>query len=85
MAFTHWTVLPREDMMAVIADAQTVEMKIILLEVQSMEEFQMDTAISKRVLSNITLLLSLQDDRKNTLEAFASRLQEKVMYSTGQQ
>ncbi|XP_019858382.1 PREDICTED: uncharacterized protein LOC109586630 [Amphimedon queenslandica] len=77
VTFTHWTV-PREDMMAVIAEAQTVEMKLILLEVQSMEEFKMDTAISKRVLSNITLLLSLQDDRKKTLEAFASRLQEKV-------
>ena len=53
------------------------ELEPLLLEIQSLDEFKILTDVSKRVLTNIDLLLKLEGGKR--MEAFISRLKEKII------
>ena len=55
------------------------DLEPLLLEIQSLDEFKILTDVSKGVLSNINLLLKLEGGKRKRMEAFISRLKEKVI------
>ena len=55
------------------------ELKPLTLEIQSLDEFKILTDVSKRVLTNIDLLLKLESGKRKRMKAFISRLKEKVI------
>jgi hypothetical protein len=50
----------------------------ILTEIQSMDDFEKDTPVNKRVLKNIETLMRLDKEEKTILESFVLQLHEKV-------
>lgn len=55
------------------------ELKPLILEIQSLDEFKILTDVSKRVLTNIDLLLKLEGGKRKRMEAYISRLKKKVI------
>uniref|UniRef100_A0A1X7TZ21 Uncharacterized protein n=1 Tax=Amphimedon queenslandica TaxID=400682 RepID=A0A1X7TZ21_AMPQE len=51
---------------------------LILDEVRTMEEFKVDTTVTKGVLSNIKMLMQLEGDDKKKLESFLLGIKNKI-------